>query len=175
MQSKGIHPDISLPSTWDTDEIGESSYDTALPWDEIKPIRFQKFSMETSLIPYLNNEHLKRVNLSPNLLYILDLRKRYEIQKNKEVLSLNLATRRAEKEERQLWALDIENKRRTSLNLEIFNSYKAMEDFNDSKETTDYKKDIEIDIDNDYLLNEGAQILSDYMLFSQNTYLSQAL
>ena len=174
MQSKGIHPDISLPSTWDIEEIGESSYDTALPWDEIKPIRFQKFSMETSLISRLNDEHLMRVSQSPNLQYILDIRKRYEIQQNKEVISLNLATRRAEKEERQLWALDIENKRRTSLNLEIFDSYKAMEDFNDSKETTDYKKDNEIDIDDDYLLNEGAQILSDYMLFNQNTYLSKA-
>jgi carboxyl-terminal processing protease len=174
MQSKGIYPDITLPNSWDIDEIGESSYDTALPWDEIKPIRFQKFSMEPSLIPYLNDEHFKRVSLSPNLQYILDLRKRYEIQKNKEVISLNLAARRAEKEERQLWALDIENKRRTSLNLEIFDSYKAMEDFNDSKGTTDYERDIEIDIDDDYLLNEGAQILSDYMLFNQNTYLSKA-
>jgi len=70
--------------------------------------------------------------------------------------------------------LDIENKRRASLNLEIFNSYKAMEDYNDAKETENDKKDFEIDIDDDYLLNEGAQILSDYMLFNQNTYLSQA-
>ena len=50
MQSKGIHPDITLPSTWDIEEIGESSYDTALPWDEIKPVRFKKFSMGSSLI-----------------------------------------------------------------------------------------------------------------------------
>ena len=174
MQSKGIHPDITLPSTWDIEEIGESSYDTALPWDEIKPIRFQKFSMSTSLISQLNDEHLIRVSENPNLQYILDIRKRYEIQKNKEVISLNLTNRRVEKEERQLWALDIENKRRALLNLEIFDSYKAMEDYNDSKETADKEKDFEIDIDDDYLLNEGAQILSDYMLFNQNTYLSQA-
>ena len=70
--------------------------------------------------------------------------------------------------------MDIENKRRASLNLEIFDSYKAMKDYNDTKETEDDKKDFAIDIDNDYLLNEGAQILSDYMLFNQNTYLSQA-
>jgi len=174
MQSKGIHPDISLPSTWDIEEIGESSYDTALPWDEIKPIRFQKFSMETSLISRLNDEHLMRVSQSPNLQYILDIRKRYEIQKNKEVISLNLTNRKLEKEERQLWALDIENKRRALLNLEIFDSYKAMEDYNESKETAEDKKDFEISVDDDYLLNEGAQILSDYLLFSQNTYLSQA-
>jgi len=131
--------------------------------------------METSLIPYLNHEHLKRVNQSPNLQYILDLRKRYETQRNKKVISLSLTDRRAEKEERQLWALDIENKRRTSLNLEIFDSYKAMQDYNDAKENAEDEKDLEINIDDDYLLKEGAEILSDYMSLAQNTYLSQAV
>ena len=130
--------------------------------------------MDTSLIPYLNDEHLKRVSQSPNLQYILDLRKRYETQKNKKVISLSLANRRAEKEERQLWALDIENKRRASLNLEIFDTYKAMEDYIDFKEAADDEKDFDINIDDDYLLREGAGILSDYMSLAQNTYLSQA-
>ena len=58
MQTKGINPDITLPTTWDIEEIGESSYETALPWDEIKPVRFQKFSMESYLISQLNDEHL---------------------------------------------------------------------------------------------------------------------
>jgi carboxyl-terminal processing protease len=174
MQSKGIHPDITLPSTWDIEEIGESSYDTALPWDEIKPVRFKKFSMVPTLISKLNDEHLTRVDQSPNLQYILDIRKRYEVQKNKEVISLNLTNRRVEKEERQLWALDIENKRRASLKLETFNSYKAMQDYNDVKETEEDERDSEIDIDNDYLLNEGMQILSDYAIFNQNIYLSKA-
>ena len=90
------------------------------------------------------------------------------------MISLNLANRRAEKEERQLWALNIENKRRASLNLETFSSYKAMEDFNDAMETEEDDKDSEIDVDNDYLLNEGIQILSDYIIFNQNIYLSKA-
>ena len=174
MQNKGIHPDITLPSTWDIEDIGESSYDTALQWDEIRPVRFKKFYMGSSLIAQLNDEHLVRVNQSPNLQYILDMRKRYEIQKNKKVISLNLINRRIEKDERQLWALDIENKRRSSLNLQIFSSYKAMEDYNDAKEAESREKDFEIDIDDDYLLNEGAQILSDYTIFNQNMYLSKA-
>ena len=49
-----------------------------------------------------------------------------------------------------------------------------MEDYNDAKETEDDEKDSEIDIDNDYLLNEGMQILSDYTIFNQNIYLSKA-
>ena len=174
MQNKGIHPDITLPSTWDIEEIGESSYDTALPWDEIKPVRFKKFSMESALISQLNDEHLTRVEQNPNLQYILDIRKRYEIQKNKEVISLNLSNRRIEKEERQSWALEIENKRRASLDLETFSSFKAMEDYNDAKEAEDSEKDPGIDIDNDYLLNEGAQILSDFTIFNQNIYFSKA-
>ena len=174
MQSKGIHPDITLPSTWDIEEIGESSYDTALQWDEIKPVRFKKFSMGPTLISKLNDEHLIRVDQSPNLQYILDIRKRYEIQKNKEVISLNLTNRRAEKEERQSWALDIENKRRASLNLETFSSYEDMEDYNDAKEAEDSEKDLGIDVDNDYLLNESMQILSDYTIFNQNIFLSKA-
>ena len=174
MQSKGIHPDITLPSSWDIEEIGESSYDTALPWDEIKPVPFKKFSIEPSLISKLSKEHLARVDQNPNLQYILDIRKRYEIQKDKEVISLNLTDRRIEKEERQSWALGIENKRRLSLNLETFSSYKVMEEYNDAQEFDDNEKNLKIDIDNDYLLNEGAQILSDFAIFDQNIYLSKA-
>ena len=84
MQNKGIHPDIVLPSTWDIEEIGESSYESALPWDEIKPIRYRKFSRDSSLISTLKNEHLLRVKENPNLQYILSIRKRYEEQKNKD-------------------------------------------------------------------------------------------
>ena len=174
MQSKGVLPDVTLPTTWDIEKIGESSYDTALPWDEINPVRYKKFSMQPSLISQLNEEHLTRVNQSPNLQYILDVRERYELQKNKEVISLNLISRKIEKEERQSWALGIENKRRASLNLEIFGSYKAMEDFNDAKETEDGEKEFDIDLESDYLLNEGTQVLSDYTIFNQNIYLSKA-
>ena len=131
--------------------------------------------MQSSLISQLNDKHSIRVDNNPNLQYILDVRKRYEIQKNKKIISLNLTKRRVEKDERQTWALDVENKRRSSLNLEIFNSYKDMEDYNDSKETEEEEKDFEIDIDNDYLLNEGTQILSDYAMFNQSIYLSKAL
>ena len=173
MQSKGIHPDITLPSTWDIEEIGESSFNTALPWDKIKPVRYKKFSRQPLLISRLNNEHSKRLTQNPNLQYILDVRKRYDIQKYKKEVSLNFTNRKIEKEERQSWALDTENKRRASLNLDIFTSYKAMEDFNDAKENENSKKEYDIDVDDDYLLNEGMQILSDYTIFNQSIYFSK--
>ena len=170
MQNEGIHPDISLPAAWDIEEIGESSLDAALPWDNIKPIHFQKFFMRSSLLSQVQNAYLERIGHSPNLKYILDIRERYESQKNKNNLSLNINNRKREKEERQKWALNTENKRRAALNLEIFDSYKAMEEFNDAKE----EEDNEIDFEDDYLLKEGAQILSDYIFINRNFLLSKA-
>ena len=49
-----------------------------------------------------------------------------------------------------------------------------MENYNDNKEIKDDREDYEIDIDNDYLLNESLQILSDYTVLDQNIYLSKA-
>ena len=36
-QNKGVMPDIELLSTWDIESVGESSYPTALEWDNIRP------------------------------------------------------------------------------------------------------------------------------------------
>jgi carboxyl-terminal processing protease len=159
-----------LPSSWDIEEIGESSLDSALPWDQIKPIRFKRFKMNKDLISDIKSLHIDRVNKNPNLKYILDIRERYDAQKNKKTLSLNIKKREQEKYDRQDWSLNIENKRRSSLDLEIFNSYQELKDFNENKE--DNEKDI--DIEKDYLLKEGAQILYDYMLLSKNNLISKA-
>ena len=168
MQNKGIVPDIILPSTWDTEEIGESSLDEALPWDEINPVRFRKFKMDSSLLDQLKIVHLERIEGDPNLQYILNIRERYELQKNKIAISLNIIKRKAEKLERQEWALKTENKRRSALSLDVLNNYKALKDYNENKE------DVDIDIESDYLLNEGTQILSDFLYLSTNLLLTEA-
>ena len=64
---------------------------------------------------------------------------------------MNIENRKLEKEERQIWALDIENKRRSSLDLEIFTSFQAMEDYNELKKEEDGI--IKINLDDDYILN----------------------
>ena len=49
-----------------------------------------------------------------------------------------------------------------------------MQDFNDDKETKVDEQDSKIDVDNDYLLNEGVQILSDFIIINGNIYFSKA-
>ena len=43
-----------------------------------------------------------------------------------------------------------------------------MEDYNDIKETEGNKKAFEIDLDNDFLLNESIEILSDFIIINKN-------
>ena len=171
-QSRGIVPDVMLPSTWDIEETGESSLDHALPWDNIKPIRHRTYNVDNYTINNVLDSFNLRMKMDPNLQYLLRLRERYEEQKNKDVVSLNIENRKLEKEERQIWALDIENKRRSSLDLEIFTSFQAMEDYNELKKEED--EIIKINLDDDYILNEGTQILTDFTIFNQSIYLTKA-
>ena len=168
MQNKGVEPDITLPATWDIEESGESSLDFALPWDQIRSTPFKKFSLDRSILDEVRVAHEKRMLKSPDLQYILDVRKRYDEQQEKISLSINIDTRRAEKKGRQQWVLETENKRRTAKSLEIFKDFKELEEFNKNK------KDIDIDLQNDYLLKEGALILSDYIYLNTNLLIAEA-
>ena len=168
MQNKGVEPDITLPATWDIKESGESSLETALPWDQIRPTPFKKFRFDRSMLEKLRVAHENRILESPDLQYILDIRERYDEQQEKISFSINIETRKSEKKDRQNWALEIENKRRTAKSIEIFKNFEELDEFNKNKE------DIDIDLQNDYLLNEGTLILSDYIYLNKNFLLLEA-
>jgi len=172
MQNRGVEPDIALPSTWDIEESGESSLESALPWDQISPTPFRKFKLDRNILDRLKVAHEKRMLSSPDLQYILNIRKRYDEQQEKKSISINLDTRRAEKLDRQLWVLATENQRRAAQNIEIFKTFEDLEEFNKDKEDND--RNIDIDLQNDYLLNEGMLILSDYLYLNTNLLLSEA-
>ena len=172
MQNRGVEPDIALPSTWDIEESGESSLESALPWDQISPTPFRKFKLDRNILDRLKVAHEKRVISSPDLQYILNIRKRYDEQQEKKSISINLDTRRAEKLDRQLWVLATENQRRAAQNIETFKTFEDLEEFNKDKEDND--RNIDIDLQNDYLLNEGMLILSDYIYLNSNLLLSEA-
>ena len=134
MQNRGVEPDIALPSTWDIEESGESSLDSALPWDQISPTPFRKFKLNRNILDRLKVAHEKRVISSPDLQYILNIRKRYDEQQEKKYISINLDTRRAEKLDRQLWLLTTENQRRAAQYIEAFKTFEDLEEFNKDKE-----------------------------------------
>ncbi|MDC2982795.1 carboxy terminal-processing peptidase [Pseudomonadota bacterium] len=164
-QSRGIDPDIVLPSTWDIETVGESSLPTHLPWDKIKPTRYRTFTKDSIAIEKTIVAFEERLSTDPNLIYLKDVRSRYDQNKNKMELSLNIDKRRYEQEERKQWLLEVENKRRSSLGMEIFKDYESMDEFNDNFDPED------IDTIRDYSLLQGIEIIGDY-IDSESNFLS---
>ena len=164
-QNKGVMPDIELPVTWDIDSVGESSYPTALPWDVIRPYRHKKFVIDASIVKNVLELHEIRLAYEPNLNYLKEVRKRYDLNKDKKFLSLKIQDRDNQKNLRKNWLLEIENKRRSSLGFDTFASYEDLENFN--KENDGITNANRIDFENDYQLIESARIVSDYLDLEQ--------
>ena len=168
-QNKGVIPDIELPSTWDIDTVGESSYPTALKWDTIRPYRHKKFKLEPHLVEKVLNQHESRLTFEPNLNYLQKVRNRYDLNKNKKLLSLNINKRTIQKELRRSWLLEIENERRSEIGLDVFNSFEEMENFKDDKDSLNQNS---INLEDDYLLIESTKIINDFLNFSKKKMLS---
>jgi len=159
-QNKGVVPDIELPATWDIETVGESSYPTSLKWDTVRPYRHKKFSVDSKKLENIKNLYLERSAEEPNLAYLEKVRQRYDLNKNKKVLSLNFDIRETEKSIRKEWLLELENERRSLLDLETFETYADLleENKNDSPSDED-----SINIEEDFFLIEVTNIVTDFL------------
>ena len=157
VQNKGVTPDIEIPATWDIESIGESSYPTALEWDTIRPYRHQKFAFNEENLDILQDSFVQRLDNDPNLKYLKSIRNRYDLNKNKKFLSLNIEERKNQKRLNREWMLQAENLRRSSLGLEEFASYK---DFQGNNEESDQDK---INLEKDLMLQETVNIAKDFI------------
>ena len=166
-QNKGVLPDIQLPVTWDIDSVGESSYPTAMEWDEIRPYRHNKFNIDSNLFNEVVANYEYRLNEEPNLNYLKKVRDRYDLNKNKRKLSLNLNERKIQKELRKNWLLQIENERRQKVGLAIYSSYEEMQESSDTGITSS-----EINLEDDYQLIESTNIINDYIELNKKFALS---
>jgi len=127
-QHRGVHPDISLPSNIDSEIVGESARENALPWDTVKTTRFSAGAPLGTTIESLTASHVERSKIDPNFLYqVARIQASKKIREQKTV-SLNIETRRATREQQLSQALDRENGRRVALQLEPLESLDDIED-----------------------------------------------
>jgi len=126
-QHRGVEPDIELPSLVDIDTVGESTRDTALPWDQIEPTGFRAGTTLDAEIPVLETRYQQRAASDPDFNYLVDDIDAIGALRNRETVSLNLAKRQAEREEMQQDQLERENNRRAALGLEPLESTEELE------------------------------------------------
>ena len=162
-QSKGISPDIYLPSPINTEEFGENKLPGALEYDSIAKTRVRDFNRLNSSTSLLSSEHEIRVNDSVLFKHHKKLKAWRKAQQEEKFLELNIDNRKTEKENKESELLTMENDLRKKIGLNTFESYQAFLDREEIKE--------EPDIDEEILL-EAANILSDFIEYSYKPVIS---
>jgi carboxyl-terminal processing protease len=100
-QLRGVQPDIALPSMSDPDNFGESSYDNALPWTSIKPAVYIPAGELKEIVPLLDKKHELRVARDKDFQYLEEDIAIVKKLRKDNVISLNEAARRKERDQQE--------------------------------------------------------------------------
>jgi carboxyl-terminal processing protease len=121
-QHRGVQPDISMPTAISTEEVGESTRESALPWDRIRPVEFGRESQLSQAVATLEHSHEERIAADPDFRLLLGDLDSFEKVRTQKKLSLNLKTRIAEREQLEKERMARENERRAARGLKPLNS-----------------------------------------------------
>jgi len=116
-QHRGVQPDISMPSAISTDDVGESTRDSALPWDRIRPVDFGRETQLREAVAQLEDAHTQRIAHDPDFRMLLGELDSFDKIRSQKTVSLNLKTRTTERERMETDRLARENGRRAALGL----------------------------------------------------------
>jgi carboxyl-terminal processing protease len=155
-QLRGVHPDIELPALIDANQIGESTRNTALPWDEIRAVPYSHSPTSQELDSELNALvafHDTRATDSADFDYLKSSIAVSDAERARKTVSLNLARRQAEREQGRADRLALENERRKAHELPPLATAEELE-----KEEAP-----------DILLHEAAEIVADLASLEHST------
>ena len=155
-QLRGVTPDIALPGLSDPKTFGETSYDNALPWAQIKPARYKQAGNLKAELPKLQALHDKRVETDPDFQRLIEDVGELKAQRDKGVISLNEADRRKE-----LTARENRLKSRAQLDDGVDTTNDDGLQSNERSLTADIALENARKKAKDVLLNEATAILSD--------------
>jgi carboxyl-terminal processing protease len=127
-QHRGVEPDITLPSLLSTADVGESTQESALPWDRINAAKFEPEQTTMPVLPLVSRVHDERVAHNPDFVALqgdVDALERLRTQRD---VSLNLVARRAERDVFEAERLARENTRRVAHGLQPLATIAALDE-----------------------------------------------
>lgn len=101
-QLRGVTPDISFPMLTDAENFGESSYDNALPWTQIKAADYTPVGELAGIVPRLIANHEVRISKDKDFQNLLADIAEFNTQRKKNLISLNETDRRKEREAQEI-------------------------------------------------------------------------
>ncbi len=174
-QHRGVLPDILFPSLFDPTQIGESALDNALAWDQITPIRFNRYNDYRLILPALTRLHRERAANDPDYVYLEDRVAVAQEARELTALPLMQSGRLAMLDDQDEKALAIENKRRVAKGLEPLTSLDdgesdaASEQGQENSKLEDATAARAEKQDSDVLLMETGRILVDAITLRPDT------
>ncbi|MDT0634941.1 carboxy terminal-processing peptidase [Spectribacter hydrogenooxidans] len=161
-QARGVEPDISFPSPFNIEEIGESALPNALPWDKIDSVAHPQLDTLKQILPTLRERHEKRVADDTDFQYQV---KRIDLlrgRSERKTLSLQLEERREQQAEFRERSLALVNDKRRANGEEPFEDYQAFQDSEDDVATPENPTgESEEEEEPDAYQQEAARILLD--------------
>ncbi len=168
-QHRGVVPDVTFPSLYDPEEIGESSLDHALNWDQIASVRHRRYSDVEAIVPQITNLFQQRSAVDPEFIFLEDQVEMARETRDMTMLPLNEKARVALRESREQKALAIENKRRKAVGEELLTSLEEEEE-DDQAEADAAENEADSDEQSDVLLTEAGNVLVDALTLRQQAY-----
>jgi carboxyl-terminal processing protease len=101
-QLRGVTPDIVFPAFSDAEQFGESSYGNALPWTQIKAADYLPIGDLKEQLPILVTLHKDRVKKDKDFQYLLEDISQSQVLREKNMVSLNEAERRKERDAQEV-------------------------------------------------------------------------
>ncbi|QFU75890.1 peptidase S41 [Halioglobus maricola] len=181
-QHRGVVPDVTFPSVYDPEQIGESSLDHALNWDQINGVRHRRYDDLNSVLPRITELFEERSVTNPDFVYLEDQIALAAGTRDLKEIPLNEEARIALRESQEKKALAIENRRRVALGEEPLTSLddeETDEEASDGEEaSTDEVADADSEAateeededDSDVLLTEAGNVLVDALVLKQQRY-----
>jgi carboxyl-terminal processing protease len=161
-QHKGVVPDIIIPDTVDTKQVGEDALEHALEWDSIASAKFNRVGTLSPLYQSLTRNHLERISKHPEYALLLEEIELLESQRGIEKVTINEKKRKAEDDAYEKARLGLINKRRR---LEEQPEFKTLKEWRDSEESAPIETDTALEPD--FIVEESGEVLLDFISIQQ--------
>ncbi|MGB0468421.1 MAG: carboxy terminal-processing peptidase [Pontibacterium sp.] len=161
-QHKGVIPDITFPTLYDHDEIGESALEGALVWDQVHKAPHGQFVGASSFIQALTQQHKARISKNPDFLFMNEQVAELKKRRDKREISLQESAVQQERSATETWQIEAENRRRTLKKLAPVKTLSELD--------TGLKKDAQgrpINPEAEAMLIESGHILMDMLALTQ--------
>ncbi len=169
-QLRGVESDIVLPDLMDELEIGEKHYDYALPWEKISAADFKQWNQVSGMVPALRTASHARIDKDPGFKKILaDVKEFREGETNRNRVSLKEKSADTKTADGKSKSAGKTGKGKKNGSRQGSGVSPDDEDINEPGES----QDAEIDIREDFVLQESIKVAADYVQLGEKLLLAE--